>query len=81
LNQDIVSLVDFMYNGEIAIPRDNMDDFLAVAEQFKVRGLYQERPQRQAPRQPQYRGHGRQPSHRQQPLVPPELRNRLPPGL
>ena len=87
--QDIVYLVDFMYNGEISIPRDNMDDFLAVAEQFKIRGLYNEQPQRKIPRQiQQYRhgggvpGPGRQlPPPRPQPaMVPPDIRNRLPPG-
>ena len=81
-------LVNFMYNGEISIPRDNMDDFLAVAEQFKIRGLYNEQPQRKIPRQiQQYRhggmpGPGRQhPPPRPQPaMVPPDIRNRLPPG-
>ena len=48
-------MVDFMYNGETAIPRDNMEEFLAVAEQFKIRGLFNERPQRQHPQQMQFR--------------------------
>ena len=80
-----------MYNGEIAIPRDDIDNFLAVAEQFKIRGLYNDRPappQRQPPpiqqqhHQPAFRrpsaNHGRQSQPRQQqPLVPPDIRKVL----
>ena len=35
--QEISSLIDFMYHGEVAIPTEDVNQFLAVAEQFKVR--------------------------------------------
>jgi hypothetical protein len=34
--QDLVSLIDFMYHGEVAIPTEDVSVFLALAEQFKV---------------------------------------------
>ena len=34
--QEISSLIDFMYHGEVAIPTEDVNQFLAVAEQFKV---------------------------------------------
>ena len=34
--QDISSLIDFMYHGEVAIPTEDVNQFLAVAEQFKA---------------------------------------------
>jgi hypothetical protein len=34
--QDLVSLIDFMYHGEVAIPTEDVGVFLALAEQFKV---------------------------------------------
>jgi len=37
--EEVVRLVDFMYYGEVAIPRQDINRFLSVAEQFQVRGL------------------------------------------
>jgi hypothetical protein len=34
--QDLVSLIDFMYHGEVAIPTEDVAQFLGLAEQFKV---------------------------------------------
>lgn len=85
--QEVRSLIDFMYHGEVAIPTEDVNQFLAVAEQFKVRGLYQERSKPQ-PGAPQFRkmGPGLQPksgvpSRPMPPNVPPDIRQRLPPGI
>ena len=36
--------MDFMYYGEAAVPTHNIERFLAVAEQFQVRGLVEDVP-------------------------------------
>jgi len=37
--EEVVRLIDFMYHGEVAIPSQDINRFLSVAEQFQVRGL------------------------------------------
>ena len=37
--RDLVYIVDYIYNGEISIPEENIDDFLALAEDLKLKGL------------------------------------------
>ena len=37
-------IVDFMYYGEVAVPTADISRFLAVAEQFQVRGLVEDVP-------------------------------------
>ena len=34
-----MSIIDFMYSGETSIFEDNIDSFLAVAEELKIKGL------------------------------------------
>lgn len=36
---DIAALLDFMYHGEASLPEDDLEDFLATAEDLQVRGL------------------------------------------
>jgi len=43
-HEEVVRLVDFMYYGEVAIPRQDINRFLSVAEQFQVRGLVENVP-------------------------------------
>ncbi len=38
---DMVNLIDFMYHGEVKVKHANIQNFLAVAEKFRVRGLCQ----------------------------------------
>jgi len=38
---DLLNIVDFMYNGEVKVRQANIQSFLAVAEKFRVRGLCQ----------------------------------------
>ena len=37
-------IIDFMYYGEVAVPTQDISRFLAVAEQFQVRGLVEDVP-------------------------------------
>ena len=41
---DIAGIIDFMYYGEVAVPTQDISRFLAVAEQFQVRGLVEDVP-------------------------------------
>ena len=38
---DVVNLLDFMYNGEVKVRHSNIQTFLALAERFRIRGLCQ----------------------------------------
>ena len=38
---DMLNLLDFMYNGEVRVKQANIQNFLAIAEKFRVRGLCQ----------------------------------------
>ena len=38
-SQDLVAMVDFLYCGEANIPQENLDAFLAVAEELQLKGL------------------------------------------
>ena len=37
--KDLSNLLNFMYQGEVNIPQEELNSFLAVAEDLKVRGL------------------------------------------
>jgi hypothetical protein len=39
--EDMLNLLDFMYNGEVRVKHASIQNFLAVAEKFRVRGLCQ----------------------------------------
>jgi hypothetical protein len=39
--KDLVSVVDFIYNGEVSVYKEDLNDFLEVAEEFKLKGLSQ----------------------------------------
>ena len=39
--EDLVSIVDFIYNGEVNIAQENLGRFLSVAEELKLKGLTQ----------------------------------------
>jgi hypothetical protein len=36
---DLQSILTFMYNGEVSLPQDDLNSFLDVAEDLKIRGL------------------------------------------
>ena len=37
--RELVNIVDFMYHGQVNILQDNLNDFLAIAEELQVKGL------------------------------------------
>ena len=39
--EDLKLLINFMYEGQVNVPRDNLSTFLALAERLQVRGLAQ----------------------------------------
>ena len=36
---DLVAIVDFIYNGEANIHQEDLDGFLAIAEELQLKGL------------------------------------------
>jgi len=40
--QDLISVLNFMYNGEVNVAQEELNSFLSVAEDLRVRGLTQE---------------------------------------
>ena len=41
-SQDLQNIVSFMYNGEVSIAQDQLNSFLAAAEDLQVKGLTQD---------------------------------------
>ena len=37
--EELVAIVDFLYYGEANVHQENLDSFLAVAEELKLKGL------------------------------------------
>ena len=37
--EDLVAIVDFIYNGEANVYQENLDSFLLLAEELKLKGL------------------------------------------
>ena len=38
-SRDLVSILDFMYNGEASIQQDNLEEFMIVATELQIKGL------------------------------------------
>ena len=38
-SEDMAAIVEFLYRGEASVPQDNLDSFLAIAEELKLKGL------------------------------------------
>ena len=47
--EDLLSMVDFLYHGEANVFRDNLDEFLAIAEELQLKGLKREEDFDQVP--------------------------------
>ena len=41
--QDLVAIVDFLYSGEANILQENLDSFMALAEDLKLEGIFGEK--------------------------------------
>lgn len=41
--RELAHLIDFIYNGNVKIPSDDLNSFLALAEQFKIKGLTEDK--------------------------------------
>ena len=38
-SEDLINIMDYMYNGEVQIYQENLDRFLAIAQRLKLEGL------------------------------------------
>ena len=38
-SEDLVAIVDFLYHGEVNVFQENLDSFLALAEELRLKGL------------------------------------------
>ena len=47
--EDLVSMVDFLYNGEANVYQENLDSFLAMAEELRLKGLERQEDVEQSP--------------------------------
>jgi len=39
LHQDLLALMDYMYNGETKVPAEHVDRFIEAAQELKIKGL------------------------------------------
>ena len=49
LYEDLVTMVDFLYNGEANVYQENLDSFLAMAEELRLKGLERQEDVEQPP--------------------------------
>ena len=49
---DLVAVLNFMYHGEVNVAQEELNSFLAVAEELKVKGLTQNNPSSPGRREP-----------------------------
>ena len=74
----LVAIIDFLYQGEANVLQDDLDSFLALAEEFKLRGLTgnsqsDEEQQKEVQKSNQYslkREFGQQPVHQNKQPIP-----------
>ena len=43
---DLVAVLNFMYHGEVNVAQEQLNDFLSIAEDLKVKGLTQNQSQK-----------------------------------
>ena len=74
----LVAIIDFLYHGEAKVLQDDLDPFLALAEEFKLRGITgnsqsDEEQQREVPKNIHHslkREFGQQPVHQNEQPIP-----------
>ena len=52
--RDLSSALDFMYHGEVSVAQEQLNSFLAVAEDLQIKGLTHKQPGDEEARQVQY---------------------------
>jgi len=69
---DLQSVLNFMYNGEVNVAQEELNSFLAVAEELRVKGLTQNQggSQSRAKSPPVIKSHHRPPVERDPPSLP-----------
>jgi len=76
---DLMSVLNFMYHGEVNVAQDELNSFLAIAEDLKVKGLTQNKSEN-VPKQkqeiPAPKQHPRATPERLEPTPPPPKRQR-----
>jgi len=78
---DLVSVLNFMYHGEVNVAQEELNSFLAVAEELKVKGLTQNNSESNSISKPEPKlPRLRDPPERQE-VAPPPKRPRPPPPL
>eukprot|EP00092_Neocalanus_flemingeri_P016565 GFUD01017925.1.p1 GENE.GFUD01017925.1~~GFUD01017925.1.p1 ORF type:complete len:335 (-),score=111.39 GFUD01017925.1:101-1105(-) len=75
---DLVSVLNFMYQGEVNVAQEELNSFLAVAEDLKVKGLTQTNSDYKKPANPQHSGSAK-PSDKTDPLPTPKRQRPAPP--
>merc|ERR1711934_861096 len=78
--EDLVAVLNFMYHGEVNVAQEELNSFLAVAEELKVKGLTQNGPSSPGRREPVVTGPKRQIVTDPVPPPPPK-RPRPPPPI
>jgi len=68
--QELLSVLNFMYMGEVNVAQEELNSFLAVAEELRVKGLTQNSSESSKQRDPPQRNEI-QPSKRMRPAPPP----------
>ena len=73
--EDILSVLNFMYHGEVNVAQEELNSFLAVAEDLQVKGLTQKNDKQCQPFQPPTVANKRPPEHYP---TPPPVKNTKP---
>merc|ERR1712126_502691 len=74
---DLTAVLNFMYHGEVNVAQEELNSFLAVAEDLKVKGLTQNGPSKSQPLPPPSSSPFQRPAP-PSPLQPPPKRPRVP---
>ena len=45
-HEDLALVLDFIYQGEVAVPKERIQSFIALGEDLKVQGLFKMRVSR-----------------------------------
>ena len=60
-SEELSAIIDFIYSGEANVFHENLESFLAIAEQLKLKGLMGQQSVKEKNHQEEYRGSFKQP--------------------